>query len=427
MPVEEKKANGMVGGTVPEPAAPTFQMPRDLAKSAPRFGMAQLVFESDLDRAAYMLRDASKKSKGEDRLIAALEASGHDIAAIRRLGGEVKKRIQDGIQEATGSRRAPQQSMKIEIPASEQELNSIEGAEVIAGMETATTARLAETVGTSRAAEIHQLLEEEILDEVTRITGDIGERLYVEGEKKIRKASRGWNTDKPAIINAQYNYIDDAITLYDVFHRPHSELLSSAYHESFHRFQYNLMTEKEMKVFDSTWGRFRTQLHAGKVKIHPIEMQAVGFQEYVRRRQQGMEPGSGAIRESVEEAMYDVYASKGESPTKLEEAIFNGMELAIKVFERMWRVLDRVNNFIRGRGFQNVDDIYENLYQGQVAKTRAFDSALEAITDDQLVRMDFLEKWQGKPGAALNSVDEAIADINRQIETEQAMAMAGGC
>lgn len=125
--------------------------------------------------------------------------------------------------------------------------------------------------------------------------------------------------------------------------------------------------------------------------------------------------------------MYDAYASKGDSPTKLEEAIFNGMELAIKVFERMWRVLDRVNNFIRGRGFQNVDDIYENLYQGQVAKTRAFDSALEAITDDQLVRMDFLEKWQGKPGAALNSVDEAIADINRQIETEQAMAMAGGC
>ena len=98
-----------------------FQLPKDLSKSSPRFGMATLKFESDLDRAAYMLRDASKKSKGEDRLIAALEAEGYDIKEIRRLGQEVKARIQDGIQEATGSRRAPQQSMDIEVPASRVE------------------------------------------------------------------------------------------------------------------------------------------------------------------------------------------------------------------------------------------------------------------------------------------------------------------
>ena len=110
-----KQAVDMLGET------PQFQLPKDLSKSSPRFGRATLRFESDLDRAAYMLRDASKKSKGEDRLIAALEAEGYDIKDIRRLGQEVKTRIQDGIQEATGSRRAPQEAMDIEVPASRVE------------------------------------------------------------------------------------------------------------------------------------------------------------------------------------------------------------------------------------------------------------------------------------------------------------------
>jgi hypothetical protein len=121
MTFEEKKGHGLLNGLdAPEPPArKEFVMPSALGKSKPRFGMAQLQFESDLDLAAYMLRNKAKKSKGEDALIASLKAQGFDIDEVRRLGDDVKRQIQDGIEEATGSRRAPQENMTIEVPSSE--------------------------------------------------------------------------------------------------------------------------------------------------------------------------------------------------------------------------------------------------------------------------------------------------------------------
>ena len=95
-----------------------FVIPKDLSKSAPRFGMAKLEFESDLDRAAYMIRNKAKKSKGEDRMIAALKEQGYDVDEIRQLGDEVKAKIQDGVEEVTGSRRAPQEQFTVQVPKS---------------------------------------------------------------------------------------------------------------------------------------------------------------------------------------------------------------------------------------------------------------------------------------------------------------------
>ena len=68
MTFEEKKAHGLLNGLdAPEPPVrKKFVMPSALAKSKPRFGMAQLQFESDLDLAAYMIRNKAKKSRGED-------------------------------------------------------------------------------------------------------------------------------------------------------------------------------------------------------------------------------------------------------------------------------------------------------------------------------------------------------------------------
>lgn len=141
MPVAEKKANGMLDGweTPPpvtkqgfDPLAEVisnpnerFTLPADVVKSKPRFGMARLVFQDDLDRAAYIIRNSGKKSKGEDRIVAALTEQGYDIGAVRRLGDDVKKSIQDVIEEATGSRRAPQESVEIQVPRSEIDLETV--------------------------------------------------------------------------------------------------------------------------------------------------------------------------------------------------------------------------------------------------------------------------------------------------------------
>ena len=78
--------------------------------------MAKITFASDLDRAAYIISNKAKASKGEARIIKALEEQGYDIAEIRARGDEVKTLIQDVIEEQTGSRRAPQEAMTLEIP-----------------------------------------------------------------------------------------------------------------------------------------------------------------------------------------------------------------------------------------------------------------------------------------------------------------------
>ena len=82
--IDEKLDNGMLEDfpedtepEYPEPEGePSYQLPADVAKSKPRYGLGTVVFGSDLDRAAYIIRSKSKKSKGEDRIIASLGGAG---------------------------------------------------------------------------------------------------------------------------------------------------------------------------------------------------------------------------------------------------------------------------------------------------------------------------------------------------------------
>ena len=101
-----------------------FALPAELSKSAPRYGMASLAFESDLDKAAYILHSdklKGRQSKAAPKFRAALEAAGIDpdeLAAKR--GPVVKEAIKDAVTDETGSARAPQSAMEIQVPASDR-------------------------------------------------------------------------------------------------------------------------------------------------------------------------------------------------------------------------------------------------------------------------------------------------------------------
>ena len=143
MTLEDKKANGMLDGLEEEPKAPAqepvnsidFTLPQSVSKSKPRFGSAKLKFASDLDKAAYIIRNSAKKSKGEPAIIKALTDQGISVGQTRALGDDIKKRIQDGIEAETGSRRAPQGlDITIEVPASTLDA---EGAEALVALPSA--------------------------------------------------------------------------------------------------------------------------------------------------------------------------------------------------------------------------------------------------------------------------------------------------
>lgn len=109
-----KQLEEITGQAVPERTP--FSFPSDISNSAPRYGMAKVEFASDLDRAAYMLRDGSKKSKGEDRLVKALEDAGYSAPAIRAHGEKVKQALKDAATEQTGSAAAPQSATTLRVP-----------------------------------------------------------------------------------------------------------------------------------------------------------------------------------------------------------------------------------------------------------------------------------------------------------------------
>lgn len=80
----------------PAPAAPEpFRLPRELAGARPRFGQVQLVFDSDLDRALYVVaHSAGKRSKQDAAYLAALRThTGLSEAEIRTRGDEVRSRV----------------------------------------------------------------------------------------------------------------------------------------------------------------------------------------------------------------------------------------------------------------------------------------------------------------------------------------------
>ena len=85
------------------------------------YGQAELVFQSDLDKAAWLIRSGKKKlPKTYQNLLEALEAQGHDIAEIRALGEEIHGQIKEGIKSETGSAQAGANTagVRLEIPAS---------------------------------------------------------------------------------------------------------------------------------------------------------------------------------------------------------------------------------------------------------------------------------------------------------------------
>lgn len=90
---------------------PEFTLPQELSKSAPRYGRLTVKFESDLDRAAYVLaNDAVKPSKAAPKFRAAIEAAGMDGAEVVAHGKRVKAALKKAAQgNLTGQVELPAQ------------------------------------------------------------------------------------------------------------------------------------------------------------------------------------------------------------------------------------------------------------------------------------------------------------------------------
>jgi hypothetical protein len=93
MPAEPDRSPAQIAAEVS--GAPEFTLPPELAKASPRYGRNTLQFESDLDRAAYVLANDKAKggSKSANKFRDELIAAGFDPDQVAAHGKTVKEAV----------------------------------------------------------------------------------------------------------------------------------------------------------------------------------------------------------------------------------------------------------------------------------------------------------------------------------------------
>lgn len=266
-------------------------------------------------------------------------------------------------------------------------------------------------------------VENELLGIVQQVAGpDAVVRLQDRYRYSVKPAEWGGDGQKVGMTRGTYELMRDVVTINGILDGTKSQLLGTAYHEAFHRVQYGLLTPQEMKVLDSAFGLERinnySQLSPQKVAL--LERQAVAFQNYATARR----AGSDAMRENM---LAQLESQLNTSGTTLGEGAKKMIVQVAQAFEKLADFIDRVKNFAQGNGFQTVDDIFERVYSGQIAKQRAFDSALELLTPNQVERAKTLQRWRKDNRAPVQDIAQRVSDLDAQIESLKAKATAGGC
>jgi hypothetical protein len=218
--------------------------------------------------------------------------------------------------------------------------------------------------------------------------------------------------NKKILVPGWYDPEDDLIMMNDLLDGREGALVQTAYHEAFHRVQHALLTKQEMDVLNSIPARLKLitatayRLEPGQ-RISLMEHQAVAFQRYAFARNMGIDPVG---------YMLDGY--KQSSPAM---AKFLSTQV-MPIFDKVLNLIERVNNWARGRGFQSLRDVFERAYSGEMAK-REPDFALEYITKDQQARSEIIRYWRSKK----YEIDTRVEGLNAEMNRIRSMAAKEGC
>ncbi|MFZ9560122.1 MAG: hypothetical protein ACO27M_09835 [Vulcanococcus sp.] len=274
-----------------------------------------------------------------------------------------------------------------------------------------------------------RVLEEILSEAAERITGRRDVAFHSELPRRVTPPEHGGDGVKKGPQAGFYEPMTDIVNIMGMLERTPSRLVETLYHESWHRIQYSLLTQKDMEVFDSVFGKSRVNALSGLRGASgkaSLEKQAYAFQVYAAARAEGAMPMAEMIRGKIVDELDANFPRKD---GKTWEGTFKG-EAAIKIMqglERTVELLERINNGVRGRGFESVESLYEKAFQGELAKTRALDYVAAQSTPDQLKKLAKLAEWRADNGAAVKQTSQMIFSIDQQINALKAQANKGGC
>lgn len=162
---------------------------------------------------------------------------------------------------------------------------------------------------------------------------------------------------------------------------------SSAFHEAYHAIEFQLQTPRERELMERETPRLRKHVAEARpqyskkdvASLAGVEVRAIGFEEYAKVRSQN-KPYPGHLHVGVR-----------------------------RWFERLWLALRRLENGLRGLGFQTWEDIFDKAYRGEYAEASGATPREEANFEQD--------------DAAMSSMFEAASD--RVAETAKSLGYDG--
>ena len=263
-------------------------------------------------------------------------------------------------------------------------------------------------------------LAEELTKDIRTVAGDEVAIRFNNAfmESKGGDVAWGYKPGETMKIGGEYDPIKDLIEVNNVklisadVQRPEllrllvDNLEKTAYHEAFHRVQFNFLKPEEIKVFNQYLAEIKLDFgsmadrtanaRAGRPDLLPIEKAAVSFQIYAWARKNNLDPRKALLGYTREEL-----GKKG-IVSALESA-------ALAVMDTLYDFIERVGNHFNDRGFISIKSIFEDAYSGKLAKRgelgsvadeagKAVPSELERFDLLQAQAMEYGETRRGKLG-----------------------------
>lgn len=377
---------------VVQPAAqPELLLPQDLQRSTPRYGRSTIAFQSDLDRAAYVLaNDAAKPSKAADKFRQVVKEAGLDIAEVVAHGKRVKAALKAAGAGSQGEIQLPPQPWRgggpiispslideLSDPAMAASINELFGPDAYLTTPQRKE-RIASLLGNKKAEGVWTLgdegaanqLERDILGFVLRMTGtrnvdiDIADSILVrsDGDGYGRVGAPEVDPVNGVSVDPLYDDADAIILLarYGQYLQKKlpQELAEVAVHEAIHFLQLRKLTHDQLEILtrDDAIAWYRSEAAKSGWRgsdgtpggdLKNIELMAWGTQRWLaaellrdmaalyRHR------GKGEAAALIDELRESSLAEYSPPPTRLQEAL--------KPLIPVW---ERIKNYLLGVGFK---------------------------------------------------------------------------
>ena len=232
--------------------------------------------------------------------------------------------------------------------------------------------------------EFVQAFTKELADDIRRVAGD-DVAIRFQQAFEMRQRPKEWggtgNPQELTYVSGSYDPIEDLIELNGLGTRNIPGQQQTAFHEAFHRVQFNFLTEKELKALNSFWSQLKLSVAAGDAtraaakrgsNISLIEQQAIAFQKFAYARKQDIDPV--AFMSGASEAELQGYkaGADGLDPmTPGEKRVTSVVTTGLRILDTLLDFVEKSNNFIRGRGWTSLKSVFDQAYSGKLAEARA--------------------------------------------------------